>query len=464
MTHRKIWVCRPGASATLVQIRDDDLVDDVRDMILNKYANSLGRAFDAPDLTLRIVQRAEQPRQQQYERTLGPEEVICRVLDLCFPGGQTVEDALIVDVPHERRPQPSPTTHRQASYQAVDHYRPAEWTDDFRSSMPQNARSYHWMPGQSFHHPSVAPRAQDVHQARTLGLNTGKLSPLSSPGGARRPREHQLAHQPATRPRAGSSASRARHPVNVPALSPSSPAARVIEPPRPSGGSLSTPSQARRPANGQRPRQPESSRKRSTEQRGSVPPINVLIAEDNPISLRVVQQQLTRWDVQWQTATNGHIAVEKWKAGGVHLVLMDILMPVMDGLNATREIRRLERANGIGIFDSATTTPEERTSSVGNTAKSSHYSADSTLDGQKKVDDKLIVAEGHFRSPVIIVALTASSLQSDRQEALAAGCNDFLTKPVDSGFLRQKVTEWGCMQALVDFDGWRRWKDRAAEG
>ena len=44
---RKIWVKRPGSSATLVQIREDDLVDDVRDMILRKYANSLGRNFDA---------------------------------------------------------------------------------------------------------------------------------------------------------------------------------------------------------------------------------------------------------------------------------------------------------------------------------------------------------------------------------------------------------------------------------
>jgi osomolarity two-component system response regulator SSK1 len=149
---------------------------------------------------------------------------------------------------------------------------------------------------------------------------------------------------------------------------------------------------------------------------GSVPPINVLIVEDNIINLRVLGAFMQRLKVRWQRAMNGKEAVTKWKAGGFHLVLMDIQLPVMNGLEATKEIRRLERVNSIGVFSSASSeAPNTRLGQDGNSPE------------EPQEDDKL-GDKGLFKSPVIIVALTASSLQSDRHEALAAGCNDFLTK------------------------------------
>jgi osomolarity two-component system response regulator SSK1 len=140
-----------------------------------------------------------------------------------------------------------------------------------------------------------------------------------------------------------------------------------------------------------------------------VPPISVLIVEDNPINLKLLEAFVKRLRVRWQTAMNGREAVKKWRSGGFHLVLMDIQLPGMNGLEATREIRRLERINDIGVFSN---TPAE----------------DTLPEIEEIAEQDRQEGLARFKSPVIIVALTASSLQSDRHEALAAGCNDFLTK------------------------------------
>ncbi len=85
-------------------------------------------------------------------------------------------------------------------------------------------------------------------------------------------------------------------------------------------------------------------------------------------------------------------------------------MPVMDGIEATKEIRRMEKDTAQALYPN-TPTP--------------------TTDPS-----------------VIIVALTASSLRKDRVAALGAGCNDFLTKPVSLAWLNSKIIEWGSIKAL----------------
>lgn len=106
-------------------------------------------------------------------------------------------------------------------------------------------------------------------------------------------------------------------------------------------------------------------------------------------------------------------------------------MPIMDGIEATREIRRLEKLNATSGFPPITPSSDALTPSSSSTT-----------------DTRPTSASSPYRSSVIIVALTASSLQSDRVSALAAGCNDFLTKPVSLLWLNNKIIEWGSIKAL----------------
>lgn len=166
-----------------------------------------------------------------------------------------------------------------------------------------------------------------------------------------------------------------------------------------------------------------------------LPSISVLVVEDNAINQAILGAFLRKHRISYQIAKNGQEAIDKWRSGGFHLVLMDIQLPVKSGIEATKEIRHLEKINRIGVFAQH---------ELKNTSKNE------TVNESEKLDLNL------FRSPVIIVALTASSNSSvDKTNALRAGCNDYLTKPVNLVWLQNKITEWGCMQALIDFDGWK---------
>lgn len=179
---RKIWVKRPGASATLVAVKDDDLVDTVRDMILQKYANSLGRSIDSPDITLKIVSREQANKNIPIERVLGPEESIGRTLDLYYAGGQTIDEALVIDIPQRRTPKPSPRVgnHHPIPYHPYfldDQHRPTEAAREYFP--PMAVTSPHI--GSHPQHPSQQT-SQHMHNAMSL-LAAGQIPPLPSPGG-----------------------------------------------------------------------------------------------------------------------------------------------------------------------------------------------------------------------------------------------------------------------------------------
>jgi CheY-like chemotaxis protein len=119
--------------------------------------------------------------------------------------------------------------------------------------------------------------------------------------------------------------------------------------------------------------------------------LRVLLAEDNLVNQKVASGMLTRLGHQFEIAGTGVAAVAAWRRGGFDLILMDMQMPEMDGLEATRLIRS-----------------EESTS---------------------------------HRIPIL--ALTANALESDRAACFAAGMVGVVAKPVTSASLAQALREFG---------------------
>jgi osomolarity two-component system, response regulator SSK1 len=174
---RKVWVKRPNASATRVEVNSDDLVDNLRDVILLKYANSLGRTIDSPDIILKLVTRDQLHTNNTagHERALGPEEPVGRTLDDNYPGGQGIDDALIIELSKNRstpKPSPRPGNHQMSyngGYFMPVQYRPDEGAPDYFG--PVQMQSPQMVQTQNGPIPSMAI------------LAAGQAQPLPSPGG-----------------------------------------------------------------------------------------------------------------------------------------------------------------------------------------------------------------------------------------------------------------------------------------
>ncbi len=126
----------------------------------------------------------------------------------------------------------------------------------------------------------------------------------------------------------------------------------------------------------------------------------VLLVEDNPVNREVAVGMLENVGCRPDVADNGWQAIEAMNIRDYDVVLMDCQMPVMDGLSATAEIRRRE------------------------------------------------AGAGHAHVPII--ALTANAMEGDRERCLAAGMDDFLSKPFTQHQLAALLQRWLSLRALPE--------------
>jgi len=116
----------------------------------------------------------------------------------------------------------------------------------------------------------------------------------------------------------------------------------------------------------------------------------ILLVEDSPSNQKVAIAILEHFGLSYDLASNGVIALEQYQHNHYDLILMDCQMPIMDGLIATQKIRDLEK------------------------------------NGQH----------------IPIIALTANAMESDRQECLQAGMDDFISKPINIMELDKTLNTW----------------------
>jgi CheY-like chemotaxis protein len=125
-------------------------------------------------------------------------------------------------------------------------------------------------------------------------------------------------------------------------------------------------------------------------QASSSRPLKLLVAEDTAFNQKFIIRLMEKWQYDYTIVENGRLALEALTSGSYDLVLMDVQMPDMDGIEATRSIRSLEKQTG-----------------------------------------------GH----VPIIAMTAHAIKGDREACLQAGMDDYVSKPIDADKLYALITD-----------------------
>ena len=155
------------------------------------------------------------------------------------------------------------------------------------------------------------------------------------------------------------------------------------------------------------------------------PRCRLLVVDDSADNRALLTGLLRSVGFEVREATNGREAVDAWADWHPDLIWMDMRMPVMDGYEATREIRRREVVRGPWSVVSS----EPGAVATGSTASGSDRTN-----------------PDHCR----IVALTASAFQHDREAILANGCDDFVTKPFREATIFETLAEHLGVEYVVE--------------
>ena len=114
-------------------------------------------------------------------------------------------------------------------------------------------------------------------------------------------------------------------------------------------------------------------------------PLNILLAEDNPMNIKLISILFAQNGLKLQVAENGAAAIKKIKANDFDIVLMDMEMPVLNGYEATKLIRK------------------------------------------------------QLKNKIPIIAMTAHAMPGEREKCLQLGMNDYIAKPIDAALLFKSI-------------------------
>jgi signal transduction histidine kinase/two-component SAPR family response regulator/HPt (histidine-containing phosphotransfer) domain-containing protein len=133
-------------------------------------------------------------------------------------------------------------------------------------------------------------------------------------------------------------------------------------------------------------------------------PLRILLCDDNSINQKVASRLLQQVGYKSDIAANGLEALQALERQPYDLIFMDVMMPEMDGMEATRQIRERQKR---GVHP-------------------------------------------NYQSRIIIIAMTAQAMQGDREKCLAAGMDDYLPKPIRLADIRGLIERWSSQKSPAE--------------